>query len=73
VLELRKVDGTEIPLSQIATNIGVDYNTVWLWARHGRKGVKLRVCHYPYGMASTMEEYHSFLRRLNEVVELSGS
>lgn len=70
-LELRKPDGTEVPLSQIATDIGVDYNTVWAWATRGRKGVKLRVCHYPYGMATTIQEYHNFLERLNEVMEFS--
>lgn len=58
-----------ILLSVLAKKIGVAYGTVLEWANEGRRGVKLRVCQLPSGMASSMNEYRDFLDRLNEVVE----
>ena len=62
-------DGKEVPLSQLAKAIGVEYNTVWQWANKGRQGVKLRVCRLPSGLGSSMDEYRSFLERLSQAIE----
>ena len=71
MLDRMEPDGSEIPLSQLAKRLSVHYTTVLDWALNGRKGVQLRVCQHPNGYASSMEEYRSFLKRLNEVVESS--
>ena len=71
-MERMRPDGTEVPLSQIAKHLGVDYTTVWMWAKKGRRGVKLRVCQHPFGMATSMKEYQLFLERLSDRVEMGS-
>ena len=60
-------DGSEIPLSKLAKEVGVHYSTVLAWAKVGRQGIKLRVCQHTSGLASSLQEYDSFLKRLNEI------
>ena len=70
-MEWMTPNGESIRLSTLAKHLGVSYGTVSRWVRDGRLGVRLRVCQSTFGLATSMQEYESFLRRISEFAEAS--
>lgn len=54
-----------IPLAELAEELDVSVDAVRKWARVGTRGVKMRVCRIPRGLATTYEEYDSFIKAIS--------
>lgn len=61
-------------LNELGKKVGVANDVVSAWARKGRRGgIKLRVCRASFGLASTMEQYWDWIRRLQDDPEPESS
>lgn len=53
-------------LSELAQRLDKHPHTVRRWAKEGIKGIQMRVCRMPAGIATTLREYDKFVDAISE-------